>query len=275
MNRPYKMSIATVVILIVMIAWKVSLLSQAQTMETKHISTDPDDTVVTTTAVQEIDIKVQYSGNRIQFFGTIPPDSDGVIVKLTSKHNPPVKLVMKGKVIIFWMAVKQFEISGLPFMFKIHASGKIRDLVDNDEIQKYGLSYETLKGRMKLKFLKGKEESQDRDKIFNGYKKMKEKDSLYRIRENSIEVTKKRLFQHSFLFPDKACEGEYVAQTLVVKSGKIIGTSVDTIKIKKVGLEAWLTHTARENGLLYGIMAVCVAVAAGLFVGYIFKGGGH
>ena len=57
--------------------------------------------------------------------------------------------------------------------------------------------------------------------------------------------------------------------------GQLVGYGKDVIQIKKVGLENWLTETSQNNPVFFGIMAVLIAMAAGLTVGFIFKKGGH
>jgi len=42
-----------------------------------------------------------------------------------------------------------------------------------------------------------------------------------------------------------------------------------------VGLEHWLTEVSQNQPVLFGIMAVLIALGAGLLVGMIFKKGGH
>lgn len=57
--------------------------------------------------------------------------------------------------------------------------------------------------------------------------------------------------------------------------GQPVGYGRDVIQIKKVGLESWLTSVSQNHPVLYGLMAVFIALAAGLLVGMIFKKGGH
>ena len=50
----------------------------------------------------------------------------------------------------------------------------------------------------------------------------------------------------------------------------------EIIEIKKVGLEHWLTQTSKKPRRSFiGIMAVIIAVGAGLLVGVLFGKGGH
>ena len=231
--------------------------------------------MVTDASHPRVEVGVRFSGQRIYFFGTVPDPKADLVVKLIPKDSPPIKLMRKGKVVIFWMGVKQFEIRNLPYLYKLHSSRPLKDFVTPELAKKYRLGYQTLKDDMKLKLLKGTPSPDDRDVMFEGFIRLKEKRNLYRVAENRIRVTKGRLFEHYFTFPDKAKEGDYLVESYAIKDGKVIASSRDLVQVRKVGLTAWLYRTSQNNGLLYGIMAVLIALGAGLLVGTIFKGGGH
>jgi len=231
--------------------------------------------MVTDRTHQQVLVDVRFSGKRIYFFGTLPDPEAELVVKLVPTKPLPIKLMRKGKVVLFWMGIKQFEIHNLPFLYKIHSTRPLEEILTPELARKYRLGYQSLKDDMRLKLLKGTPSPDDRDVMFEGFIKLKEKQNLYRIAENSIRVTKGRLFEHAFTFPDKAKEGTYLVETYAIKDGKVIDMSRDEVEVRKVGLTAWLYHTAQNNAVLYGIMAVVIALGAGLLVGTIFKGGGH
>jgi hypothetical protein len=54
-----------------------------------------------------------------------------------------------------------------------------------------------------------------------------------------------------------------------------VGYGKDVIQMQKVGLEHWLTQTSQDQPVFYGILAVVIALGAGLLVGVIFRKGGH
>ncbi len=231
--------------------------------------------MVTDRTHQQVLVDVRFSGQRIYFFGTLPDPAADLVVKLVPAEPLPIKLMRKGKVVLFWMGVKQFEIHNLPYLYKIHSTRPLEQILGPELAHKYRLGYASLQDDMQLKLLKGSPSPDDRQVMFNGFIKLKEKQNLYRIAANSIRVTKGRLFEHAFTFPDKAKEGTYLVETYAIKDGKVIDMSRDRVEVRKVGLTAWLYHTAQNNGVLYGVMAVVIALGAGLLVGTIFKGGGH
>ncbi len=64
-------------------------------------------------------------------------------------------------------------------------------------------------------------------------------------------------------------------ESYAFKDRQLVGYGRDFIQIKKVGLESWLTDISQNYPLLFGIMAVLIALGVGLLVGMIFKKGGH
>ena len=232
--------------------------------------------VVTGTTKGEVDIGLMYNGDFIYFFGSVPHPKADVIVKLTSTDDAPIVVNRKGRVGLFWMNVKQFKVTGLPLMYKIHSTRALAEVLHGDLARQLGIGYDVLKQTMKLDLARGTPQPDDRDLVFDGVLKLKRDANLYNIDEKRIEVTGGKLFKHYFRFPSAAKEGTYTAESYVVKDGRLIGKGVDRIVIRKTGIEATFTRLARGHAVVYGIGAVVVALAMGLLVGFVFKrGGGH
>jgi uncharacterized protein (TIGR02186 family) len=231
--------------------------------------------MVTDRSKKAIEVDVRFHGERIYFFGTVPDPEAELVVKLVPKKPEPIKLMRKGRVVLFWMGVKQFEVHNMPYLYKIHSSKPLKEIITPELARQYRLDYRALKDDMKLELLKGEPSDDDRDLMFDGFIQLKEEQNLYRVAENRIRVTKGRLFEHYFTFPDKAKAGEYLVESYAIKDGKVIDHSSDVVQVRKVGLTAWLYEMAQEQGVLYGLMAVGIALVTGLLVGMVFKGGGH
>ncbi len=224
-----------------------------------------------------IDIDLSYHGDRIHFFGALEGiEPDGVVVKLTSPAER-VKLNIAGRVGPLWMNVKQYEVENVPFMYKIHASAPMDQLVPPDLARQLGLGFETVKEQLTLHLVKGEAAESDKDTLFDGLLKLKNEGQLVQksTTKSRIRIKNGKIFQHYFTFPSAAKAGEYQVESFVFKDGKLVGKAIDTIRIRKVGLEAFVANAAQNHPVLYGISAVIIALAAGLIVGYLFKGGAH
>lgn len=232
--------------------------------------------VVTGTTKGEVEIGLMYNGDFIYFFGTVPDASADVVVKLTSTDDAPLVVNRQGRVGPFWMAVKQFEVTGLPLLYKVHSTRPIAQVVTPQLAAELGVGYQVLKRQMKVRLKRGTPEPDDGERVFQGVLALRRQANLYNIDEKRIEVTGGKLFKHFFRFPPGAKEGTYTAESYLIKDGRLIGKGVDRIVIKKTGLEAAFTQMALGRPVLYGVICVVVALGMGLLVGFIFKkGGGH
>lgn len=233
--------------------------------------------VVTAASKNLIEIGLSYRGDRVHFFGVNPVPGTDLIIRLTAAKDEKIKLSVKGKVGPFWMTVKQYEVTGAPFMYKIHASKPVKEIVSNATAQELELGYPAIRHKMKMHLIRGKAAPDDADKVFQGLLKIKERANLYNIVEDParLEVAEGKLFKHYFRFPAAATEGNYQVESFCFQKGELVGYGKDVIKIKKVGLENWLTDTSQNKPVFFGIMAVLIAMGAGLLVGFIFRKGGH
>lgn len=243
----------------------------------RAITPEAQQKILTAASKNLIEVGLAYRGDRIYFFGVTPVPGTDLIVRLTAEKEEEVKLSVKGRVGPFWMTVKQYAVSGAPFMYKIHAAKPIEQIVSPATARELELGYPSIQDRLQMHLVRGEAAPGDKDKIFHGLIKLKEKINLYNIVEDPqrLQITEGKAFKHYFRFPPAATEGRYLVESFAFDQGELVGYGKDVIEIKKVGLEHWLTKTSQNSPLAYGIMAVLVALAAGLTVGMIFKKGGH
>ncbi len=245
--------------------------------QARAITPEAQQKVVTAASKNLIEIGVSYQGDRIYFFGVNPVPGTDLIIKLTAEKDEELKLSVKGKVGPLWMTVKQYDVTGAPFMYKIHATKPLNRIVSEATAQELELGYPAIRHKMQMHLARGTATPDDADKVFKGLLKIKERLNLYNIVEDPkrLEITEGKLFKHYFRFPPAATEGRYLVESFCFDNGQLVGYGKDVIEIKKVGLEHWLTDVSQNQPVFFGILAVVIAVGAGLLVGVIFRKGGH
>ena len=241
------------------------------------ISPEAQQKVITSASKNIVEIGLSYSGDKIFFFGVNPVTGADLVIKLTAEKEEVVKLSVKGKVGPFWMSVKQYEVTGAPFIYKIHATKPIDQIISQETAQELELGYEAVRGKMKMELVRGEAAPEDEGIVWKGLLKIKERANLYNIVEDPkrLEISEGKLFKHYFQFPPAATEGRYQIESFCFQNGELVGYGKDIIEIKKVGLENWLTQMSQKQPVFFGIMAVLIAVGAGLLVGVLFGKGGH
>jgi uncharacterized protein (TIGR02186 family) len=241
------------------------------------ITPEAQSKVITSASKNVVEIGLSYSGDKIFFFGVNPVPGADVVIRLTAEKEEAVKLSVKGKVGPFWMSVKQYEVTGSPFIYKIHANKPLDQIISKATAQDLELGYDAVRGKMKMHLVRGTAAPGDEAIVWKGLLKIKEKANLYNIVADPkrLEISEGKLFKHYFRFPPAATEGRYQVESFCFQKGELVGYGKDIIEIKKVGLESWLTQTSKNQPIFFGIMAVLIAVGAGLLVGVIFGKGGH
>lgn len=233
--------------------------------------------VLTAASKNRIEIGLFYKGDVVHLFGANPVPGSDLIIRLTAQKDEELKLSVKGTFGPFWMTVRQYGVTGIPFVYKIHASRPIHEIVSAATARELGLGFPAIQDQMQMHLIRGEAAPNDAELVFQGIIKIKKDANLYNIEEGPerLTITEGKLFSHYFRFPPAATEGTYLVETFAFSSGELVGYGKYEISIRKVGLEAWLTSVSQNYALAYGIGAVLFAVCAGLLVGVIFKKGGH
>lgn len=93
---------------------------------------------------------------------------------------------------------------------------------------------------------------------------------LYGINEHGVELQDNILFNMRLKVPANVPVGEYVAQVLLLRGGVVVGSQPLHPVVAKSGIERWIYNLAHSIPLIYGLVAVAIAMAAGWTAAAIF-----
>ena len=222
-----------------------------------------------------IEIGAAYDGTRVSVSGRVPSGASA-LVRLT---GPPEdrRLKQKGRALgLLWMNLASVEISRVPDVFLLY-------LPEGTPAEKT-----TGDSPWRPLGLKGVEAhadivATDPDKaaIFDEFVKLKEKAGLYGVIENAVHYGtddgRMKAFHALLTLPAALPQGRYRVEVLTMANGAVSTMSIHEIDAREVGMPAWISTLAFGHGTLYGVLAVLVAVIAGLVSGVMFKdkGGAH
>lgn len=213
-----------------------------------------------------------YNGVDIFVSGTIPQDTEVLIRVVGNEKSEHFK--KKGKALgLLWMNMATVEIDHAPAMLLLAPSDTLEKMRTEQPAswQKLNLGFTALKRQIAVA-----PETEDKDFIFKEFLKLKQHEGLYGVQKNAVRYTAQGVesaFTATLHFPADLPQGKYEIQTYLIMDGNIVGEARNSIEAKTVGAPAFLTFLAFQHGLLYGILAVIVAILAGLFTGYLFRGG--
>lgn len=217
--------------------------------------------------------------HRISFTGPAPEGSE-IILKILSPDRE-FRLNKAGKGLGFiWLPIGHAQVTNIPGMYALLSSGKISDIPSNEGTEAIGLTqnFGEIYRRAKVHHQQNPKPEEatalDREYIA-GLIKILEGRQLYQQKEGAVEINGGQ-FKARLIHPADAPLGEYRIFCYALKNGQAQLLAEDHFIVKSTGLAEWLSHQARRNAAVYGILAALIAVGVGIFVGVIFKrGGGH
>ena len=86
-----------------------------------------------------------------------------------------------------------------------------------------------------------------------------------------MEISNSVLYQARINLPASVPVGKYTTETFLIVDGRVEAAEVKEFTIEKIGMGRFITNMARENGFLYGLIAVLISVLFGWAAGYLFR----
>lgn len=224
--------------------------------------------VSVTSSPDQIQMDARYDGTTMRVSGEVPAGSD-VVVRLVGAPES-VHLREKGKVFgLLWMNVGTVEFENVPRIYLAAASRGF------DELGAAGASLRVdgLRGSIVQRHPASTEGLDAVSELL----RLKTGNGLYAESSQPIRLEDKdgvRTFTASVSVPSALSPGEYTLEAVAVRDGAVLGSATAPVRAQLVGLPAWLSHMAFDNGLLYGVLATVIAILSGLAIGMVFQSKG-
>lgn len=209
-------------------------------------------------------ITANFDGSDILIFGAIKretpiPDGDPVqVIVAVSGPSEPVMVRRKERKFGIWVNVDSVLVDRAPSFYAVATSASFADTITSTEDLRHRVSIErairSVGADMHI------EAAQD---FAEAVVRIREDSGLYSIRENTVAVDQQTLFRTSIEMPADLTEGEYKARIYLTRAGQVVSDFETTIAVQKVGLERFLFNLSRQQPIIYGLMSLAIAIAAG------------
>jgi hypothetical protein len=163
----------------------------------------------------------------------------------------------------FWAPSGEVRFEGIPTLYVLHTSRPLRELAPDRLLDSLGIGYDSFRP-----------EEGTGAALFPELIRLKESEDLFELSVGTIEVQPAEgAGQHLAAFfdlPARAPAGTYRVQVFGFRDRQLVLHREAEFTLKSGPFVAFAGGLAREHGFLYGIVAVVVAIGAGLLVGFIF-----
>lgn len=212
----------------------------------------------------EVSISTDFTGSEIIIFGAvkretpIPEGPDLEVVVTVSGPSKPVIVRRKEKKFGIWVNTDAVEVDRAPSFYAVASSGPLQDVLNRIEDLRYKVSVpraiRSVGAPMSIK---------DSSAFTNALVRIRAKANQYQQNESGVTVDQQTLFRATVQLPAALIEGAYDTRIFLTRGGVVISQYETLIDVRKVGLERWLYNLSRNQPLIYGLLSLAIAVAAG------------
>jgi uncharacterized protein (TIGR02186 family) len=216
---------------------------------------------------REIAAGLFYDGASVQVDATVPLGRDVAVV--CAGKGERLELEKKGKALgVLWMSVGDVAFESVPSVYQLITSKRLGDLAGRDVQERLGLGY----GALEAKAIRDRGDEEQR-RLFGELIKLKESEGLYSITEGTLELrarSSSARVSGRFRLPAKTPPGDYEVRLIGFKDGKAERLGCEPLRLRQVGMTAFISSLARQHGFIYGVFAVLIALGVGLLTGLLF-----
>lgn len=240
-------------------------------------SADATVSVTTKNEPNVIAIGPFFNGMPLTVTGEVDAAND--VVVLVSGGREDLTLKKKGKVLgLLWMNLGDVHFKNVPSLYLLYTSPGVKasSASETKNRERLEVGFEYLIKKMEIEA-----PLEARDKLANEFLKLKQKEELYASHPGEIVFDNKNEAQKHFTariwIPPKIPIGEYQVTVMEIYHGRIVDISKHQLTVKEEGILLLLSKMAYNHSLAYGLIAVLIAVIAGLAMDFFFgtgKGGG-
>jgi uncharacterized protein (TIGR02186 family) len=231
------------------------------------------ESVVADLTSHHIAVEFDFSGAQLTLFGAvigeIKKDAEPAdIVVVIEGPSTSVRVRRKDKAAGIWVNRESKALRNIPAFYAIVSSRPVTDFTKEGLRKLLRLNLDTLPmsgGTGEIN------QGHDTREFIDAYVRLKKQKRHYLTAPKGITFVGRNLFRATVRLPADVQIGSYTARVNLIRRGKLLGQYATKFEIRKEGVEGLVSRMAHEQPLLFGILSVLLAVAAGLSAAYIFR----
>lgn len=246
-----------------------AILLPVATVTVQAAERPPSDEVVSDISTREIAIKSNFAGIEILIFGSIdfsarPVPETGTYDVVVVIRAPGQALVARRKqrVAGIWVNGPGKTYPDVPGFYAVLSTRPLPAITSAETLESLGIGLGNLDFGTRVK--DDPEEQSFRSAVID----LKERQKLFQEDDDGVTFIGRSLFRASVDLPADVPIGRYTADVYLFRDGKVVSENQSTLRVNKVGFERLVYLLASRYPFIYGLIAVVIAVIAGL-IGWV------
>jgi uncharacterized protein (TIGR02186 family) len=217
-----------------------------------------------------VEIRFSFTGAELLLFGAIlypggrAPEKPADIIVVLKGPSQAITMREKQKIAGIWVNADSIDFRSAPSFYAVASSKPIDKLVDERTaaIYEFGLD--------KLQLSPASlSDTTEIGRFAKGLNDLKARNGLYLEAPGAVEITDGVLYRARLPLSARVVTGVYTAETFLVQDGRVLAAATREIEVRKSGFERLIGQFAQDHDVAYGLIAVSLALAMGMFAGFV------
>lgn len=211
-----------------------------------------------------VSINTSFDGSEILIFGAVKRESaiqyDPRLQVIITVSGPsePIMVRRKEKRFGIWVNTDAVEVDSAPSFYAVSTSTALNlSLSDTEDLR------HTVSIPRAIRSVGAPDTISDATSFTEALIRIKTASDQYQLNEGTVSVDDQTLFRTAIRLPAALTEGDYQTRIFLTRGGEVVSKYETSIYVRKVGLERWLYRLSRDSALIYGLMSLAIAIAAG------------
>lgn len=224
--------------------------------------------LVTDMSQHLISIESTFNGAELLLFGAVEGSrADKISDIAIVVRGPSDNLIIRRKANVggLWVNYDAAEIADVPGYYSVVSTRPLEDITKREVLQRHGIGVDNL--NLAIEPPKDRDEAPFRQALM----RLQDKQNLYRNDANGVVFVGDTLFRATVSMPANVPDGVFTTSVYLFQDGDLIHAQTTPLYVSKAGFERLVYNLAHKQPLLYGILAILVAVFAGWAASAIFR----
>jgi uncharacterized protein (TIGR02186 family) len=226
--------------------------------------------VVAALSQDSISITANFDGSEILIYGAVRRDAPApdfapldVIITVEGPARP-VTVRRKDRRFGIWVNSAASEVDAAPTFYAIASTRDLAEALTQTQDLRHRITIPSAIRAVGTGV-------DDQQNFTDALIRIRQAEGQYQLNQGAVELREETLFNTSLRLPANLVEGDYAARIFLTRAGEVIDVYHHTIPVRKVGLERWIYTLAHDRPLIYGILSLFIAIAAGGVASAIFR----
>lgn len=231
-------------------------------------------------AARSVAVTSSFHGAEIVLFGAIDDskfshigDAPYDVVVAIQGRDEHVVLRKKNNVAGMWINTESASFKDVPSFYALQSSRPLAEIAGSAFFSKHNIGIENLLSTPSSGA--GTLPASERKGYSDALLRLKKKTGLYVERENSVTFNGRVLFRSTIDLPPSVLVGNLIARVYLIRDEEMLASYTSKIRMERQGLMRLMHQLAFSHQLLYGVLAVLMAAAAGIGASMVFRKSGH